>query len=383
MPSPLELYLRPDRPGMRGIPPPLPIWAIIFCISLNCLTSFWTSCWVAPEPRAILRARLGFCNNLGFLLSWTVIEVIMASTLPSCLSSISTSLSCFPRPGIIPRRPDSGPIFFIICICCKKSSKVNFPLMSFLPWAANLIGRRVPETTESAPPPRASPSSLVRTIPSKSAYSWKASATSTAFWPVTTSSTSSTECGFEAFLTRRVDDDKVVPAVSGLPDAALGDLFWLRPRALRVHRYRELASDLLQLLDSGRPVSVTRDQIGVLPELPHEQRELPGRRRLAVAVESCEHHDRGRPGGEGELVGGAAHQVSQLLVDYLDDLLARTKSLGDLGSCGPLADVGDELLDYAIVHVGLEQGQPDLTCNLLYLVLGKVAATADSVEGFV
>ena len=53
--SPLELYLRPRQTGMRGIPPPLPIWAIIFCISLNCLTSFWTSCWVAPEPRAILR----------------------------------------------------------------------------------------------------------------------------------------------------------------------------------------------------------------------------------------------------------------------------------------------------------------------------------------
>jgi hypothetical protein len=60
-----------------------------------------------------------------------------------------------------------------------------------------------------------------------------------------------------------------------------------------------------------------------------------------------------------------------------------TEGLRDLGACGPLADVGDELLDDRIVHVGLEEGQPDLTRNLLYLVLGEVAATANPVEGFV
>src|SRR3712207_8408526 len=47
----------------------------------------------------------------------------------------------------------------------------------FSPSEANRIGRPVTETTERAAPPRASPSSLVRTIPSKSAYSWNACAT--------------------------------------------------------------------------------------------------------------------------------------------------------------------------------------------------------------
>src|SRR5215203_45950 len=82
----------------------------------------------------------------------------------------------------------------------------------------------------------------------------------------------------------RIDDHEVIPAVSSLPDAALGDLLRLGPGALRVHGHRELAADLLQLFDRGRPVSVARDQIGVLPELPHEQRELPSRRGFAVTV---------------------------------------------------------------------------------------------------
>jgi hypothetical protein len=76
-------------------------------------------------------------------------------------------------------------------------------------------------------------------------------------------------------------------------------------------------------------------------------------------------------------------EVRQLLVDDLDDLLARAQGLGDLGPCRPLADVGDELLYDTVVDVRLEEGQPDLARYLLYLVLSEVAAAADPVEGFV
>jgi hypothetical protein len=82
-------------------------------------------------------------------------------------------------------------------------------------------------------------------------------------------------------------------------------------------------------------------------------------------------------------VRGAAHEVRQLLVDDLDDLLARAKRLRDVRARRPLAHVGDELLYDAVVDVRLEQGQPDLARYLLYLVLGEVAAAADAVEGLV
>jgi hypothetical protein len=68
-------------------------------------------------------------------------------------------------------------------------------------------------------------------------------------------------------------------------------------------------------------------------------------------------------------VRGAAHQVRQLLVDDLDDLLARAQSLRDLSAGRPLADVADELLDDGVVDVRLEEGEPYLARYLLYLVL--------------
>src|SRR5438477_396784 len=63
------------------------------------------------------------------------------------------------------------------------------------PTEASLIGLPVTALTESAAPPRASPSSFVRTMPSKATRSANASATRTASWPVIESSTRSTLVG--------------------------------------------------------------------------------------------------------------------------------------------------------------------------------------------
>jgi len=65
-----------------------------------------------------------------------------------------------------------------------------------------LIGFPVIAFTESAAPPRASPSSFVRTTPSNATCSWNASATFTASWPVIASSTSRMLSGLTASRTR-------------------------------------------------------------------------------------------------------------------------------------------------------------------------------------
>src|SRR5829696_1653061 len=93
----------------------------------------------------------------------------------------------------------------------------------------------------------------------------------------------------------RVHDHEVVAAVPGLLDAALRDLLGLGSRALRINGNGEFAPDLLQLVYSRRPVRVARHEIRALPELPHEQSQLPCRGGLAVAVETSEHHHRRRP----------------------------------------------------------------------------------------
>ncbi len=82
----------------------------------------------------------------------------------------------------------------------------------------NLIGCPVTWRTESAAPPRASPSSLVRMTPVRGSASLKARATFTASWPCIESTTNSVSIGFSAACEARVAtarkscEDKSCPA---------------------------------------------------------------------------------------------------------------------------------------------------------------------------
>ena len=78
--------------------------------------------------------------------------------------------------------------------------KISISLI-FSPVAANFIGLPVTFLTESAAPPRVSPSNFVRTIPSIPTFSLNVSATFTASWPVIESTTNSISWGFTLFLT--------------------------------------------------------------------------------------------------------------------------------------------------------------------------------------
>ena len=109
---------------------------------------------------------------------------------------------------------------------------------SFSPSDANRIGTPVISRTDSAAPPRASPSSLVSTTPVKPTPSRNASAVVTASWPIIESRTNSTSSGLtasriarglahqllvDAEAARGVDDDDVVVLGLGLGEAGGGD----------------------------------------------------------------------------------------------------------------------------------------------------------------
>ena len=70
--------------------------------------------------------------------------------------------------------------------------------VSFSPMPANLIGLPVTWRTDSAAPPRASPSSLVSTTPVSGRRSLNARATLTASWPCIASTTNSVSAGLSA-----------------------------------------------------------------------------------------------------------------------------------------------------------------------------------------
>ena len=85
---------------------------IIFCISLNWRSRLLTSVVEVPLPWAI-RSRREPSSTVGSARSRGVIEQMIASTLSTSRSSTLASRISFGRPGIIARRPESGPIFLI------------------------------------------------------------------------------------------------------------------------------------------------------------------------------------------------------------------------------------------------------------------------------
>ena len=160
-------------------------------------------------------------------------------------SSISTSRSLLPMPGIMPSIPLMSPIFLIwrnwssisfksnefsrsflascsasrseICCSARSMSDITSPmprirdamrsgwntsrLSSFSPVPTNLMGCPVTSRTDSAAPPRVSPSSFVRITPVMPNASWNSFATRTASWPIIASITNRISWGSTADLT--------------------------------------------------------------------------------------------------------------------------------------------------------------------------------------
>ena len=103
--------------------------------------------------------------------------------------------------------------------------------------------------------------------------------------------------------------------------------------------------------------------------------------RLAGALQA-RHQDHGRAGvGHRELAAGAAHQLGQLLVDDLDDLLARVEAVQHLGAEARSFSVVGERFDDFEVDVRLEQGEADLAHRRVDVGLAQLAARADVGEG--
>ncbi len=177
---------------------------------------------------------------------------------------------------------------------------------------------------------------------------------------------------------RRVEDDDVAALLLRLLDAVGDRLNGVRPRE---DGNLELLSELLELVDGGRALQVGGDEGRRMPFLAQEQRELGGRCRLPRALEAREQDHGRRPPGEGDLGASAPHQVGQLLVDDLHDLLAGGEALGQLQAERARLHARDEVLDDLEVDVRLEERETDLAHRLRDGFLVELAAAADLAEG--
>ncbi len=129
-----------------------------------------------------------------------------------------------------------------------------------------------------------------------------------------------------------------------------------------------------QLLDGGRALEVGAHQQRVASLLLEPAGQLGRGRRLAGTLQAGQQHDRRRPRGVGDPQRLAAERLDQLVVDDLDDLLARREALGQVRA-RPAPPSPDRLTvpDDEQVDVGLEQGHADLPQRLVDVVLAEAA----------
>ena len=221
------------------------ILPIILFISPHCLMSWLTSWTERPEPAA-MRLRRWPLMTLGLARSSLVMEWMMASMRVSWESSRLAPGCCAmarSMPGIMLAIFCRPPILRICCIwasmssivkpsrsmrsasaaCCSSATfwacsmmpttspmpRMRLAMRSgwktssesgFSPMETNLMGLPVTSRTESAPPPRASPSSLDIMTPSKSTRLANSVTTLTMSWPVMASTTMRIWSGLTACL---------------------------------------------------------------------------------------------------------------------------------------------------------------------------------------
>src|SRR3954449_7339383 len=270
--------------------------------------------------------------------------------------------------------------------------------------------------TDSAAPPRASPSSLVSTTPLKPTPSWNACAVVTASWPIIASTTNSTSSGctasrMSAACCMSSASMPSRPAVSTTTTSCMvrrGGGVGGAARRTRgpagvvdgvgrdTHRVADAVARLgREDVDPGlaRDDRELVDRVGPLQVGGHEQRrvalrlepaaELAGERRLTGALQTGEHDHRRRRLGVAQPAGLAAEDLDELLVDDLDDLLRRVQRLGDIRPAGALLDRVDEHPYDGQGDVGLEQRDADLARRRVDVGVGQPTLAPEAGEDLV
>ena len=269
---------------------------------------------------------------------------------------------------------------------------------SFSPVPMNLIGTPVTARIESAAPPRASPSILVRISPLAPTRSLNVCATLTASCPVMASATSRISVGshavpnvdqllHEAIVDLQaaggVDDDRVVAALAGELRRVGGDIDRVAAGPLLVDRDADLLAKRLQLVDCGRTVDVGGHEQGIAPLLAQVDGELGGVGRLAASLEPDQHQDLRRPVGRDQPLPVLSQDADQLLVGDTDHGLRRGERVQDILSDGALAHGGDEVLGDLEIDVGLEQRAAHLAHGVVDVLLGQPPLAPEPGKRFI
>ena len=136
-----------------------------------------------------------------------------------------------------------------------------------------------------------------------------------------------------------------------------------------------------QLVHRGGAVDVRRHQERRLLLELEPPRQLARRGRLARALQPDQQDDRGRHRREGDRRLLLAEHRHQLVIDDLDELLARPDGLEDILADGLGLHPLEELAGQVEADVGLEENPPDFPEPLADVVLGEDTLAGEPAEG--
>ena len=159
-----------------------------------------------------------------------------------------------------------------------------------------------------------------------------------------------------SMMTRSCSDCSAYPRESratttGSPTPFPGCGHNTRPGSLR---------DDLQLVHRVWSLEVGRDKDGLMSLVRKVFGEFACQRRLARALQTEQHDDRGRLFRQPQVAGLTAEDLDEFLVNDLDDLLRRVEAGRHLGPRRPLTHPGGERAHHRQRHIGLKQGFADL-----------------------
>ena len=178
---------------------------------------------------------------------------------------------------------------------------------------------------------------------------------------------------------RRIENERVPVIRLGEGERLARDLEHIRLAFVHIHRQFQLLSQRLKLIHRRRPIHIRRHQQRRAPLLMQQPPQLPARGGLAGAVQA-DHQHAARVAAQLQARVGRAQQLHQLVVDDLDDLLARLNALDDLLAEGLGLDALDEIARDLEIHVGFQQGQPHFPQGFARVGLGDLAEAAQVPE---
>ena len=135
-----------------------------------------------------------------------------------------------------------------------------------------------------------------------------------------------------------------------------------------------------QLVDGGRTIDVGRDhQHLLLLALAQVACQLGDGGRLARTLQACHQND-GRTALERQTFIGFAHDRFQLLLDDLDELLARRQALGHFLTDGTFAHSLDEGLDHRQRDIGFKQRLAHFAQGVLDVVFRQLGLAGNRLQ---